>query len=319
MQCPLLGELPLPFSTRRGWPHTVETCTRPSGIDAPRVTIVTPSFNQGQFLEETIRSVLLQGYPNLEYIVIDGGSTDNSVEIIRRYERWLTHWVSEPDRGQASAINKGLCQSTGQIMAWLNSDDCLQPGAIWQIVSLFNRSPQTNLVCGYRQVIDAKCRHVRYEAYVKPDKFSLSRICYIPQETVYWRRAVWETVGELDESYQFALDFDYWQRVLLAGYHFDLLPRFISLFRLHANAKGERSLDVRERELARIHLRYLHSTKTEIELRREISPAWWRRMRFLRLLAGLRLLHVPRLADVVVDALSLKEDAVANQATMRPH
>lgn len=317
MRCPTLSEL-LPPSLV-GWPWTVEPHTASHRVDLPRVTIVTPSFNQGQFLEETIRSVLLQSYPNLEYIIVDGGSTDDSVEIIRKYERWLTYWVSEPDRGQGSAINKGFRHSTGQIMGWLNSDDCLQLGAIWQIVSVFNRSPQTNLVCGYRQAIDANSRHVRYEAYLKPEKFSLSRICYVPQETVYWQRAVWEAVGELDESYQFALDFDYWQRVLLASYRFDLLPRFISLFRLHADAKGERTLDVRKRELARIHLRYLHTAKTEVELRRELSPAWWWRMRFLRLLAGLRLLHVPRIADAVVDALSLKEDAVANQAAMQLH
>lgn len=320
MRCPTLDDLPPRPAGKTGWLWTEARVpeTMPDGKPMPRISIVTPSFNQGQFLEETVRSVLLQGYPNLEYIVIDGGSTDNSVEIIRKYERWLTHWISEPDRGQASAINKGFRQSTGQVMAWLNSDDCLQPGAIRQVVSVFNRSPQTNVVCGYRQVVDANSRHVRYEAYLKPDKFSLSRICYIPQETVYWRRTVWQTVGELDESYQFALDFDYWQRVLLAGYRFDLMPRFISLFRLHANAKGERSLGVRVRELARIHLRYLSSAKTELELRDELSPGWWRRMRFLRLLAGLRLARAPRFADVVVNALSLTEHDVANIALTHP-
>src|ERR1700738_1526878 len=109
-----------------GWPWTTETprlpAVRPDGSRWPRITIVTPSFNQGQFIEETIRSVLLQGYPNLEYIIIDGGSTDNTVEIIKKYEPWIACWVSEKDRGQSDALNKGFARATGQILAWLCSD-----------------------------------------------------------------------------------------------------------------------------------------------------------------------------------------------------
>src|SRR5213592_2149932 len=131
---PCLVDLPAPPWGKSGWPWTVEspqlTDTRPDGYPWPRISIVTPSYNQGQFIEETIRSVLLQGYPNLEYIVIDGGSTDESIAILRKYEKWIAHWVSERDKGQSEAINKGFAQATGEIFAWLNSDDVYERGAI---------------------------------------------------------------------------------------------------------------------------------------------------------------------------------------------
>ena len=133
MRCPTLAELPPPPPGKTGWPWTVEAHLPAARSDAspwPRISIVTPSYNQDQFIEETLRSVLLQGYPNLEYIVIDGGSTDGTVGIIRRYAPWLTHWVSEPDRGQAHAISKGLGKCSGGIFQWINSDDVLLKGAL---------------------------------------------------------------------------------------------------------------------------------------------------------------------------------------------
>lgn len=134
MHCTSLRELPAPAKDKTGWPWTEEgerlPDKMPDGCPWPKVSIVTPSYNQGQFIEETIRSVLLQGYPNLEYIIIDGGSTDSSVEIIEKYSPWLTYWVSEPDRGQSPAINKGLAHCTGEVFNWINSDDLLCPGAL---------------------------------------------------------------------------------------------------------------------------------------------------------------------------------------------
>src|SRR6185312_15779847 len=129
---PGLDELPRSPRGKNGWPWTEPTSksevfVQPRSI-GPRVSIVTPSYNQGQFIEETIRSVLLQGYSNLEYIVIDGGSTDNTVEIIKRYEPWLSYWVSEPDAGQTNAINKGFAVATGEIFGFINSDDLLVQG-----------------------------------------------------------------------------------------------------------------------------------------------------------------------------------------------
>lgn len=154
MQCPKLSELPPPPPGKTGWPWTEETerlpNTMPDGGEWPRISIVTPNYNYGQFIEETIRSVLLQGYPNLEYIVIDGGSTDDSVEIIKKYEPWLSYWVSEKDRGQANAINKGISIATGEWFNWLNSDDILLNNALFLLVHVSSYCQQATWVSGAR-------------------------------------------------------------------------------------------------------------------------------------------------------------------------
>src|SRR5258706_6083465 len=131
-----------------------------SGIAFPRISIVTPSFNQAAYVDATIRSVLDQRYPNLEYIVVDGGSTDGSVDIIRRYEDRLTYWVSEPDRGQADAINKGLARATGEIRAYLNSDDLYLPGALLRVAAEYRAHPDADIICGVCRVIDEHGRMV---------------------------------------------------------------------------------------------------------------------------------------------------------------
>ncbi len=139
-----------------GWPWTYTLAEIPEcitdGSSWPRVTIVTPSYNQAEFLEETIRSVLLQGYPNLEYIIIDGGSTDGSVEIIQKYERWLTYWISEKDNGQFDAINKGFSRANGEIMAWINSDDKYCPWAFNLVASIFRSLKEVNWLTSSTQL-----------------------------------------------------------------------------------------------------------------------------------------------------------------------
>jgi glycosyltransferase involved in cell wall biosynthesis len=141
MKSPRLTELPPPAPARTGWPWTEESSPlpdkMPDGRDWPRISIVTPNFNYSRYLEETIRSVLLQGYPNLEYVVIDGGSTDESAGVVRKYAPWLAHWESRPDRGQTHAINKGLKLCSGEVFNWLNSDDHLMPGALETVGTIF--------------------------------------------------------------------------------------------------------------------------------------------------------------------------------------
>lgn len=165
MHCPTLTDLPSPPPGKTGWPWTNESLplppTMPDGTAWPRVSIVTPSYNQGQFIEETIRSVLLQGYPNLEYIIMDGASTDCSVEIIRKYEPWLAYWVSEKDKGQTVAINKGWHHSTGEVLAYLNSDDTLEPDAVVRAVTALEQDSQSDFVFGSCNLIDHSSKRFR--------------------------------------------------------------------------------------------------------------------------------------------------------------
>jgi glycosyltransferase involved in cell wall biosynthesis len=160
LRCPTLKDLPPPPTGKAGWPWTQESQQLPDrtsdGVPWPRISIVTPSYNHGRFIEEAIRSVLLQGYSDLEYIIIDGGSTDQTVEIIKKYEPWLTYWESEPDRGQSHAINKGLAKSTGRLFNWHNSDDVLMPNSLATAAAAILKYPQAGYVHGGCILIDAE-------------------------------------------------------------------------------------------------------------------------------------------------------------------
>lgn len=185
----------------------------------PKISIVTPSYNQGNFLEETIRSVLLQNYPNLEYIIIDGGSTDNSVDIIKKYEPWLTYWVSEKDRGQSHAINKGFQRSTGEILAWLNSDDIYLPGTLRTVASKMRGNRGAELVIGERLNIDSEGKFMSRQLLGRYP-VTLFQSLYLErwpfyQESVFWRRRIWTQAGPLSEDYYFAFDLDFFLRCLM--------------------------------------------------------------------------------------------------------
>lgn len=217
MRCPTLSELPSPPPGKTGWPWMEASPqlleTLPDGSPWPRISIVTPSYNQGQFLEETIRSVLLQGYPDLEYIIIDGCSTDDSVDIIRKYEPWLAYWVSKPDEGQSQAINKGFAKASGDILAWLNSDDTYEPGAVRAAVEYLQTHSDVGMVYGdynvINQVDDSRqvCRAMEFSF-----RLLISRP-FIPQQTAFWRREVANTVGKLNEGLHYVMDQEYWIRI----------------------------------------------------------------------------------------------------------
>lgn len=218
MRCPFLKELPSP-PDKTGWPWTEESPqlpdTMPDGLLWPKISIITPSLNQGQFIEETIRSVLLQGYPDVEYIIIDGGSTDETLDVIRKYERWLTYWVSEPDRGQSQAINKGFNLSKGEIVAWINADDIYLPDSFEKIIRFFVENQHIHMVYGNCYLIDENSENIG-ELDVLGD-YSLKRLIesedYIAQPSVFFRREVVEECGGLNESLQYSMDYDLWVRI----------------------------------------------------------------------------------------------------------
>jgi glycosyltransferase involved in cell wall biosynthesis len=205
----------------------------------PRITVVTPSYNQAPYLEQTILSVLSQEYPNLEYMVIDGGSTDGSVEVIEKYRDHLAFWCSEPDRGQSHAINKGFAKATGDILAWLNSDDYYRPGALGTIGEFYRNSPQTALVYGDYYVLYPDGRSILKPKIAFDWKICLYSYLMIPQPSAFWRRVAYEEVGGLREDLQYAMDYDFFLRLARhfpAGIHHLKIP--LSTFRVHQESKS---------------------------------------------------------------------------------
>jgi glycosyltransferase involved in cell wall biosynthesis len=247
MYCPEIEDLPEPLREKTGWPWRNQTPGKPGQITDerpwPRITIVTPSYNQGQFLEETIRSVLLQGYPDLEYIIIDGASTDNSTETIKKYEPWLKYWVSEPDRGQSHAINKGFQHASGEILAWLNSDDIYLFGALWTIGNAFKRCQDKDSkwngwltgVCIYENLVTQETK--RLIPSQPPDDRLLLFSWRCPQRSSFWTRACWEEVGGVSEDLHFVFDTEFFLRLVFSGYNPQILSEVITVGRLHDNCK----------------------------------------------------------------------------------
>lgn len=225
-------------------------------MDYPKITVVTPSYNQAQYLEETILSVIGQHYPNLEYIIMDGGSTDNSVEVIKKYEKHLTYWVSEKDGGQGNAINKGFAKATGDILAWLNSDDLYLPGILHFVAS--------NLDTSKSELLLGNCFHFReglpdtWGSNVTREHATLDLLQrdYLIQPSTFWTRRAWLETGPLDETLNFAFDWDWFIRAKNAGVHFKPDNKYLSLYRFHGSHKTSTGGEARRDENALVSRKY---------------------------------------------------------------
>jgi glycosyltransferase involved in cell wall biosynthesis len=273
MRCPTLKELPPPPPGKTGWPWTEESPplpdVMPDGRPWPRVSIVTPSYNQGQFIEETIRSVLLQGYPDLEYIIIDGGSTDGSVDIIRKYEPWLAYWVSEPDQGQYHALNKGFQKTTGEIMGWLNSDDMLHPRALFIVAGAFATFPEVQWVTGMPTILDSMGKTIKIGRLPRWSRYLyvIGGYQWIQQESTFWHRSLWNKAGGyIDQSLKFAGDLELWVRFF----------RYAKLYTVNALIGGYR---VHGSNRARLNLQdYIREAESILDKEREFL---WKPIRIL--------------------------------------
>ena len=237
----------------------------------PKITVITPSYNQGQFIEETIRSVLEQNYPALELIVIDGGSTDGTVDVLRRYDSRLAYWTSERDRGQADAVNRGFARATGDLVIWINSDDLLMPGSLAAYAETHVRAPN-DVLLGDMVVFDARGRvkvvrqtNVTFEGVVAP---WLAGTTWLQPSTAV-PRAVWEKAGPLDESYRYVFDRE-WACRLFRIANVTYLEREVAMFRLHEQSKtvGESREWLPEEQ--RVTLQYLGETR--FAGRRDVMP-----------------------------------------------
>lgn len=265
MNCPLLNDLPMPPLGRTGWPWTEEstrlTEIRTTGSQWPRVSLIVPSFNQGQFLEETLRAILLQGYPDVEIIVIDGGSQDNSVEIIKKYERWLTSWSSVQDSGQSDAINKGLTKCTGKYFNWNNADDVLTKGCLRVTVDALEENPGASAVTGYMMVTDENSRVISVNddqpflqgrsGFLHDTERCLSHLKCGCQPGGLMVTELVKRVGGVDSDIHYAMDVDLFLKLMLIKpiYHVDF-P--VIMFRLHKASKTNTYMGNRADERLRI-------------------------------------------------------------------
>jgi glycosyltransferase involved in cell wall biosynthesis len=248
----------------------------------PLVSIITPSFNQAQYLEETIRSVLEQDYPRIEYIIMDGGSTDGSVDIIKKHEARIQFWVSEQDQGQTDAINKGFNRASGDILAWLNSDDTYNPKAVGEAVKFLMDNPDVAMVYADCNFIDERGRVIGKFAARQTDYQKLRRgYVHIPQQTMFFRAKYWKEVGPLDPSFYFAMDYDLWVRIAKRAPIKYLPGKTWANFRIHTSSKTNVNDERGWKEMLRVHYRdggsFFAPIVAKYYLRKLIGPLWkWR-------------------------------------------
>jgi len=261
-----------------------------NALRIPRISIITPSYNQGHFIEETIQSVLQQNYPDLEYIIVDGGSTDNTVEIINQYKSQIAYWISEKDNGQTHAINKGLAVATGEIIAYINSDDYYLPGTFFKVAEAFQNSPEIDLLHG-------RCRYVNEAGEKIGEQFgniqSFEEIIDLwgvwwqkrqfVQPEVFWSRRITDGIGTFNEALHYVMDYDYWCRILRAGGKVKRIEQELACFRFTANQKSNQS-DLVAQELLNLVQPLLWDQSSPISNRQrsKLQRMWLYQAKFLR-------------------------------------
>ena len=272
----MMNGIPEPPEGKKGWPWTVPESLKGERTaefqEQPLVSLITPSLNQSRFLEETIRSVLLQGYPNLEYIIMDGMSTDGSQEIIKKYGKHLSHWESEPDKGHNDAVNKGWKIAKGEFVSWLNSDDFLFPHSLETAVDILKKNPDIHVCYGDAARVNERSQSCDRD--FKGGDFSLKDMLVfwknpVPQPGFLMRRSVIDQIGFLDESYSFAFDFEYWIRMAvhdMKGMH---IPQKLAAFRMHRDAKTYTKQDVRIKDRFGLYEQYFQDERISQEFKKK--------------------------------------------------
>jgi glycosyltransferase involved in cell wall biosynthesis len=257
-----IKDLPPPPRGKTGFPWTEETPPQYKEGNLPKISIITPSFNQGQFIEETIRSVLLQNYPNLEYIIIDGGSTDNTPEIIKKYNDFIHYWVSEKDNGQADAINKGLKHATGDVFNWLNSDDFYLPNALITVGNAF-KNKELNVFCAqlFIETKEGKRSHFK-GAFLENTIEETMASRYFCQPPTFFRLSIVKELGGIESDLYFCMDLELWINYLAHFGHKGIEENsaFLAVFRLHNAAKTHNAVNIMQTDHINLLLSIIDSS-----------------------------------------------------------